>query len=67
MMIEQVTVTFGTPDLSLMLVTSSQTVAAVKTNGPDAFDFTPGDLLVERSRDGYRLNRARKFHAPPRW
>jgi len=52
-MLEQGTVTFETPGLSLVLVKSSQTVAAVKTKGTDAFDFTPGDLLVDRSRDGY--------------
>ena len=52
-MLAQGTFTFETPDLSLVLVRSSQTVAALRTKGPDAFDFTPGDLLVERSRDGY--------------
>jgi hypothetical protein len=52
-MLEQGTVTFDTPDLTLVLVKSSQTVAAVRTKAPEAFDFTPGDLLAERSRDGY--------------
>jgi len=52
-MLDQGTFTFDTPDLSLVLVRSSQTVAALRTKGPDAFDFTPGDLLVERSRNGY--------------
>lgn len=37
----------------LDLVRSSQTVAALKPKGADGFDFTPGDLLVQRSTDGY--------------
>jgi hypothetical protein len=44
---------FATPAFSLRLVRSSQTVAALKPNSAGDFDFTPGDLLVERSRDGY--------------
>jgi hypothetical protein len=28
-------------------------VAALKPKGADGFDFTPGDLLVARSKDGY--------------
>ena len=48
-MLEQGTVVFDTPDLSLALVRSSQTVSAIKTKGLEAFDFTPGDLLIERS------------------
>ena len=42
-----------TPAFSLRLVRSSQTVAALKPKGAGDFDFTPGDLLVARSRDGY--------------
>jgi hypothetical protein len=42
-----------TPDFTLSLVRSSQTVAALKPKGAGGFDFTPGDLLVERSQDGY--------------
>ena len=42
-----------TPSFSLRLVRSSQTVAALKPKGAGDFDFTPGDLLIERSRDGY--------------
>src|SRR6202142_2729650 len=42
-----------TPDFELSLVRSSQTVAALKPKGADGFDFTPGDLLVARSKDGY--------------
>ena len=42
-----------TPEFTLSLVRSSQTVAALKPKGAGSFDFTPGDLLVERSQDGY--------------
>ena len=42
-----------TPDFDLSLVRSSQTIAALKPKGADGFDFTPGDLLVERSQNGY--------------
>src|ERR1700723_3788556 len=52
-MLEQGTVNFDTPDFTLSLVRSSQTVAALKPKGADGFDFTPGDLLTARSRDGY--------------
>src|SRR5689334_19250005 len=46
-------VDFDTPDFTLTLVKSSQTVAALKPKGANGFDFTPGDLLVARSQDGY--------------
>ena len=52
-MLSQGTVDFDTPDFTLTLVRSSQTVAALKPKGGDGFDFTPGDLLVERSQNGY--------------
>lgn len=52
-MLEQGTVSLGTPDFTLELVKSSQTVAALKPKGADGFDFTPGDLLIERSKNGY--------------
>ncbi len=52
-MLSQGTVDFDTPEFSLSLVRSSQTVAALKPKGPGDFDFTPGDLLVERSKDSY--------------
>ena len=42
-----------TPDFNLLLVRSSQTVAALKSKIANDFDFTAGDLLVERSQDGY--------------
>jgi len=52
-MLEQGTMTIDTPDFSLDLVRSSQTVSALKPKSADGFDFTPGDLLVARSKDGY--------------
>jgi hypothetical protein len=52
-MLSQGTVDFDTPDFTLTLVRSSQTVAALKPKGAPDFDFTPGDLLVARSKDGY--------------
>src|SRR5437764_8099248 len=52
-MLSQGTQQFETPDFKLTLVKSSQTLAALKPKGAGDFDFTPGDLLVERSRDGY--------------
>ena len=44
---------FQMPDLTLSLVRSSQTVAGLKPKGANGFDFAPGDLLIERSNDGY--------------
>lgn len=52
-MLEQGTFDIDTPDFTLSLVRSSQTVAALKPKGGDGFDFTPGDMLVARSKDGY--------------
>ena len=52
-MLEQGFEKIDTPDFELSLVRSSQTVAALKPKGADGFDFTPGDLLVARSKDGY--------------
>src|SRR5438045_3946263 len=52
-MLEQWYLDLDTPAFSLRLVRSSQTVAALKPKGAGDFDFTPGYLLVERSRDGY--------------
>lgn len=52
-MLDQGTVDFDTPDFTLTLVRSSQTVAALKAKSANGFDFTPGDMLVERSQDGY--------------
>ncbi len=47
------TVSFKTPDLELVLVRSSQTVAALRPISAPDFDFTPGDLLTARSQNGY--------------
>ena len=52
-MLAQGTAAFDAPGLSLVLVRSSQTVAALKATAGDGFDFTPGDRLVERSQNGY--------------
>jgi Family of unknown function (DUF5695) len=46
-------VDFEAPEFTLRLVKSSQTVAALKPKGAGGFDFTPGDLLVARSQNGY--------------
>ena len=52
-MLAQGTQDFDTPDFTLTLVRSSQTVAALKPKGGSDFDFTPGDLLIARSQNGY--------------
>jgi len=52
-MLAQGTITLDTPEFTLDLVRSSQTVAALKPKVAPEFDFTPGDLLVARSKDGY--------------
>src|SRR5213079_2933672 len=52
-MLAQGTVTLDTPEFTLDLVRSSQTVAGLKPKAAPEFDFTPGDLIVERSKDGY--------------
>src|SRR6266480_5166529 len=52
-MLAQGRITLDTPEFTLDLVSSSQTVAALKPKVAPEFDFTPGDLLIERSKDGY--------------
>lgn len=52
-MLAQGTVNFDTPDFDFTLVRSSQTVASLKPKNAGGFDFTPGDLLVQRSQNGY--------------
>ena len=42
-----------TPDFNLVLVKSSETVAALHPKTASDFDFTPGDLLTARSQDGF--------------
>jgi len=52
-MLGEGTIDLDTPEFTLTLVRSSQTVAALKPKGTEGFDFTPGDLLISRSHDGY--------------
>jgi len=52
-MLSQGTMDLDTPEFTLKLVVSSQTVAALTTKDAERFDFTPGDRLVERSEDGF--------------
>jgi hypothetical protein len=52
-MLEQGYLDLDTPGFSVRLVRSSQTIAALKPKGAGDFDFTPADLLVERSKNGY--------------
>ncbi|HET9400481.1 MAG TPA: DUF5695 domain-containing protein, partial [Candidatus Acidoferrales bacterium] len=52
-MLAEGTQDYDTPEFKLTLVKSSQTMAALKPKGADGFDFTPGDILVERSQDGF--------------
>lgn len=52
-MLAEGTMDIATPDFTLSLVRSSQTVAALKPKGAGGFDFTPGDLLVWRSQNGF--------------
>jgi hypothetical protein len=52
-MLEQGFLTLKSPEFAVTLVKSSQTMAALKPKGAEGFDFTPGDMLVERSQDGY--------------
>jgi hypothetical protein len=55
-MLAQGLLTLNTPDFTLTLVKSSQTIASLKpksAQGTPNFDFTPGDQLVQRSQNGY--------------
>jgi hypothetical protein len=52
-MLAQGTQDFDTPDFTLTLVRSSQTIASLKPKSANDFDFTPGDLLIARSKDKY--------------
>ena len=62
-MLSQGTQQFETPDFKLTLVKSSQTLAALKPKGAGDFDFTPGDLLVERSPKW--IFSSRRHYFPP--
>ena len=50
--IKEGVMTFSTPAFQLKLLKSSQTVAALESNSDKNFDFTPGEILEKRSRDG---------------
>ena len=52
-MLADATETLDTPEFQLVLVRSSQTVAALHPKLESQFDFIPGDRLIERSQDGY--------------
>jgi len=52
-MLSDGTLNLDTPDFNLVLVKSTQTVAALKPKTTPDFDFTPGDLLIARSQNGY--------------
>src|SRR3954464_6807603 len=52
-MLHNGTVSLATPCFILVLVNSSQTIAALKPKSATDFDFTPGALLVPRSQNGY--------------
>jgi len=47
------TLDFETPDFTLKLVKSSQTVAALQPKGAGGFDFTPADRLANRAADRF--------------
>ena len=51
--IEKGTTEFKTPLFQLGLLSSTQTVASLKTNDASPFDFTPGDRLKERDKNGF--------------
>ena len=59
-MLDEGLMTVETPEFTLGLVRSSQTVAALKPRGAVGLDFTPGDLLAARSQNGY-------YHRGDRW
>ena len=52
-MLNEGMLTLDTPDFNLVLVKTSQTIAALKPKSATDFDFTPGDLLIARSQNGY--------------
>lgn len=52
-MLNDGTFDIDTPDFTLTLVRSSQTAAALKPKGAEGFDFAPGDVLVQRSQNGF--------------
>ena len=51
--LEQGFLEFNTPDFAFKLVKASQTLAALRPNGADSFDFTPADQLEHRAGNDY--------------
>ncbi len=51
--IEQGVESFGTPNFTLELLKSSQTVSSLRTTDSEKFEFTPHDLLSKRNKNGY--------------
>ncbi|WP_318350186.1 DUF5695 domain-containing protein [Aquipluma nitroreducens] len=51
--IEQGVESFGTPNFTLELLKSSQTVSSLQTTDAEKFEFTPHDLLSKRNKNGY--------------
>ncbi len=51
--IEQGVESFGTPNFTLELLKSSQTVSSLRTADSEKFEFTPHDLLGKRNKNGY--------------
>ncbi len=47
------TIDFETPDFSLKLVTTSQTVASLQPKASSGFDFAPMDRLANRAAEGF--------------
>src|SRR2546429_7749875 len=51
-MLKEGMLTLDTPEFNLVLVKSSQTIAALKPKSAKDFDFTPGDLFFALSHNG---------------
>jgi len=51
--IEKGTIDFSTTLFKVELLNSSQTVSALRVNDSELFDYTPGDRLKERDKDGF--------------
>ncbi|MBS1792788.1 MAG: hypothetical protein JSS81_02980 [Acidobacteria bacterium] len=51
--LENGTLDFATPDFSLKILKSSQTVVALEPKGAGGFDFTPADRLDKRAANGF--------------
>jgi hypothetical protein len=52
-MLDEGLVRYETPELTLRLMRSSGTVAALEPKNGNGFDFTPAEMLAARSVDGY--------------